>query len=41
MAALVPKALAGGEDTTWGHHSPLYSENITHQLSYLWKGPGD
>lgn len=40
MAALAPKALAGGEDAIWAHDGLLHSENITHQLDYLWRGAG-
>lgn len=41
MAALAPKALAGGENAIWAHDGPLHSENIMHQLNYLWRGQGD
>lgn len=40
MAAFVPKALEGREDTMWAHQGPLHSENIMHQLSCLWRRPG-
>lgn len=36
---LCPKGIKGGH--MWAHQGPLHSENIMHQLNYLWVGLDD